>query len=216
MSVLPSVRVAGCLAVAAVSLALARTVVACEIQPDLHIEVTSKFDVAAVRNDYSLAEIVAFARQQHRDAGRALLGFYTSEFEYTIDLVPEGDPICPAQIDATVTLQVQHRLIEIGREAAASSCVYPSALRHYHRLAQIDEQVIERFVATTATMLAQASPHLKLTQAAHPEDLNVALRGQIRSVVEAAIAPLHVARQDAQQAVNNSGELKQLASSCSI
>ena len=39
------------------------------------------------------------ARDQHRDVGRALLGFYASDFGYTIDLVPEGDPACPAESD---------------------------------------------------------------------------------------------------------------------
>jgi hypothetical protein len=207
---------AACLAVAVASLAVARAANACETPPDLHIEVTTRFEAAPVRSDYTLADIVALARQQHRDADRALLGFYASEFGYTIDLLPEGDPACPTLIEATVTFRLQHRLIEIGREAATNSCVYPGALRHYQRLAEVDEQTVEHFGPSTAATLVQASPTLKQTYAPHAEDLDTALRDQIRAVVDAAIAPLHGARQDAQQAVNNSSELKQLASACSI
>jgi hypothetical protein len=205
---------AACLAVA--SLAITSAANGCETLPDLHIEVTTKFDSAPVRSDYMLADIAALAHQQHRDADRALLDFYTSEFGYTIDLVPKGDPTCPIQIDTTVTLRLQHRLIEIGQEVATNSCVYPDALRHYQRLAEVDEQTVEHFGASTAATLAKASPALKQTYAPHAEDLDGALRDQIRAVVDAAIAPLHGARQDAQQAVNKSSELKQLASACSI
>jgi hypothetical protein len=216
ISVACSVRVAACFTFAAASLAFAHTVSACETLPDLHIEVKSKFDAPPVRNDYTLAHIAALARQQHRDNGRALLGFYISEFGYMVDLVPAGDPGCPSRIEAIVTLRLQHRLIEIGQEAAASSCVYPGALRHYQRLAQVDEQTVERFGARVAATLVQASPDLKQTYAPHAEDLDATLRGQIQAVVDRAIAPLHGMRQDAQQAVNSSDELKQLASSCSI
>jgi hypothetical protein len=215
-SVACSVRVAACFTFAAASLAFAHRVNACETPPDLHIEVTSKFDTPPVRNDYTLAHIAALARQQHRDNGRALLGFYIGEFGYVVDLVPEGDPVCPTRIQAIVTLRLEHRLIEIGQEAAASSCVYPGALRHYQRLAQVDEQTVERFGARVAAMLVQASPALKQTYAPHAEDLDATLRGQIQAVVDRATAPLQGMRQDAQQAVNSSDELKQLASSCSI
>jgi hypothetical protein len=216
ISVACSVRVAACFTFAAASLAFAHTVNACETPADLHIEVTSKFDTPLVRNDYTLADIAALARQQHRDTGRALLGFYTSEFGYMVDLVPAGDPVCPTRIEAIVTLRLQHRLIEIGQEAAASSCVYPGALRHYQRLAQVDEQTVERLGARAAAMLVQAGPALKQTYAPHAEDLDARLRSQIKAVVDQAVAPLHDMRKDAQQAVNSSDELKQLASSCSI
>jgi len=204
------------LAVAAASLSIASTANACETQPDLHIEVTSKFGPAPVRNDYTLADIAGLARQQNRATDRALLGFYASEFGYTIDMAPQGDPLCPVRIETTVTLRLQHRLIEIGQDIATNSCAYPGALRHYRRLSEVDEQTVERFSAHTAAMLAQASPDLKQTYAPHAEDLDAALRDQIRAIVDKGIAPLHDARQDAQQAVNNSGELRQLASSCSI
>jgi hypothetical protein len=201
---------------AVASLAIGAAANACETLPDLHIGVTTKFDVAPVRGDYNLADIIALAHQQHRDTDRALLGFYASEFGYTVDLAPIGSPDCPARIDVIVTLRLQHRLIEIGREAAANACIYPAALRHYRRLAEADEQTVEHFGASVAAMLTQASPTLKQTHAPHAEDLDGALRDQIRAVVDAAIASLHAARQDAQQAINNSSELKQLASACSI
>jgi hypothetical protein len=218
LSVGHSVRAAAaCIGIAVASLSVARAADACETVPDLHIEVTAKFDPAPVRNDYTLADITALARQQHHDtSGGALLGFYASEFGYTIDLVPAGDPACPAQIETLVTLRLQRRLIEIGQEAATNSCVYPGALRHYRRLAEVDEQTVEHFGARAAAMLVQARPTLKQTYAPHGEELDAALRDQIRAVVDMAIEPLHGARQDAQRAVNNSGELKQLASSCSI
>jgi hypothetical protein len=188
-------------------LAAAHAACACETLPRLHIEVATQFEVAPIRSDYSLAHIATLAREQHRDVGRALLGFYTSDFGYTIDLAPEGDPACPAEIRTLVTLRLQHRLIEIGQEAAADTCVYPGALRHYKRLAEVDEQTVERFGARAAAALNKASPSLHRTHAPCREDLDDALRDQIRTVVDAAIAPLHHARQDAQEAVNNSGEL---------
>ncbi|MEA2741573.1 MAG: hypothetical protein QOH05_4880 [Acetobacteraceae bacterium] len=215
-AVVPSTRAAVCAAVAIAWLAVAPIASACETAPDLSIEVTSRFDTTPVRNDYTLADIAALARQQHRDLGRALLGFYTSAFGYTVDLLPEGDAVCPTRIATTVTLRLQNRLIEIGRDVAANSCVYPGALRHYRRLAAVDEQTVQRFGARAAAMLAQASPTLKQTHASHAEDLDAALRDQIRALVDRAVAPLHDARQDAQQAVNSAGELKQLASDCSI
>jgi hypothetical protein len=207
---------AACLTVAVASLSAARATDACETLPRLHIEVATQFEVAPIRSDYSLAHIATLAREQHRDTGRALLGFYASDFGYTIDVMPEGDPACPAAIGTLVTLRLQHRLIEIGQEAAANSCVYPGALRHYQRLAEVDEQTVERFGARAAAALDEASPGLQQTYAPRREDLDDALRNQIRTVVDAAMAPLHRARQDALQAVNNSGELSQLASSCSI
>ena len=71
-------------------------------------------------------------------------------------------------------------------------------------------------VYRAAAALNKASPDLQQTYAPRRENLDNALRDQIRTVVDAAMAPLHHARQDAQEAVNNSGELRQLASSCSI
>jgi hypothetical protein len=186
------------------------------MRPDLHIEVTSKFDTVPVGNDYTLADIAALAHQRHRDSSSALLGFYASEFGYTIDLVREGDQTCPRLIAVSVTLRLQHRLIEIGQEAATNSCIYPAALRHYRRLAEADELTVEHYTAGVAVMLEQASSTLKQTYAARAEDLDASLRDQIRGVVDQAIAPLHDARQNAQQAVNNSGELAQLAHACSI
>ena len=215
ISVIHSARAAACLVVAVSSLSVTRAAEACET-PDLHIEVTTKFEAPAIHSDYTLAKIAALARQQHRDAGRALLGFYVTEFGYTIDLPPEGDQACPAHVDATVTLRLRRRLIEIGQEAAMNACLYPVALRHYRRLAAVDEQTVERSSAHVAMMLAQASPTLKQIYLPHPEDLDAALREQIRAVVDEAIAPLHNARRDAQQAVNNPDELKRLAHSCSI
>ena len=144
-------------------LAAARAAGACEMLPRLHIEVATQFEAAPIRSDYSLAHIATLAREQHRDIGRALLGFYASDFGYTIDLVPEGDPACPAEIRTLVTLRLQHRLIEIGQEAAANSCVYPGALRHYQRLAEVDEQTVERFAARAAAALDKASPDLQQT-----------------------------------------------------
>jgi len=217
MSVRHSMRAAAaCLTLAVASLSAARATDACETLPDLHIEVTAKFDAVSVRNDYTLADIAALARKQKRDTGTAPLGFYASEFGYTIDLSPEGDPACPVEIRTLVTLRLQHRLIEIAQEAATNSCVYPGALRHYRRLAEADERTVERFSARAAAMLAQARPALKQTYAPRREGLDGALRDQIRSVLDGAMAPLHDARQDAQQAANNSGELRQLAFSCSI
>jgi hypothetical protein len=222
MSSIPSTRMsrlaraAVCLAGVMVLLPIARTARACETRPDLHIEVTAKFDATTVRNDYSLGDIAALARQQHRDADRALLGFYASEFGYTIDLVPAGDQTCPTRIETIVTLRLQHRLIEIGREAATNSCVYPVALRHYRRLAEVDEQTVDRFSARAAVVLAQASPALKQTRAPRAGGLDSALHEQIRAIVDGAIALLHSARRDAQQTVSNSDELAQLVSSCSI
>jgi len=207
---------AACLAIAVASPTVGRAATACETPPDLHIEVMAKFDVAPVRNDYTLADIIALAHQQRRDAGRALLGFYASEFGYTIDVEPEGDRACPARIETIVTLRLQHRLIEIGQEAVTNVCVYPGALRHYRRLAETDEQTVARFVEIAATTLSQASDALRDTRAANAEDLDAALRDQVHAIVDKAIMPLHSARQDAQQAVNNAGELRQLASSCSI
>jgi hypothetical protein len=194
----------------------ARAASACETPPDLHIEVTAKFDAASVRSDYNLADIAALARQLHRDAGREVLGFYASEFGYTIDIEPEGDQACPGRIEAIVTLRLRHRLIEIGQEAAANSCLYPTALQHYRRLAEVDEQTVERFSAGAAALLAQASPALKEIHPPRAEDLDAVLREQIRAVVDGAIATLHDARQDAQRAINNPGELRQLAHFCSI
>jgi hypothetical protein len=212
----PARAAAACVAITVALLAAARTAGACETLPRLHIEVATQFEAAPIRSDYSLAQIVTLAREQHRDVGRALLGFYASDSGYTIDLAPEGDPACPAEIRTVVTLRLQHRLIEIGEEAVANSCVHPGALRHYQQLAEVDEQTVERFGARAAAALNEASPDLQQTYSPRREDLDDALRDQIRAVVDAAIAPLHRARQDAQQAVNNSGELRQLASSCSI
>jgi hypothetical protein len=210
-----SVRAAAGLLVAVVSQGVGRAANACETTPDLHVEVTAQFEPVVVRSDYTLTDIASLARQQHRDTGRALLGFYSTEFGYTIDLGPDGDKACPALIGATVTLRLQHRLIEIGQEATTNSCAYPRALRHYRRLAEVDEQTVARFSASTAAALTQASSALK--QASGPQaDMEAVLREQIGAVVDAAIAPLHDARRDAQQAVNNSAELRQLASSCSI
>jgi hypothetical protein len=207
---------AAAVAVVSAFSAARQTASACETHPDLHIDVTTKFDAVSVRNDYTLADIAELARQQHRDAGRALLGFYATEFGYRIDLMPEGDPACPARLDAVVTLLLQHRLIEIGQEAAENSCASKAALEHYRRLAQVDEQTVNRFGARAAAMLAQAGPALQQTYAHAPEDLDAALRDQIRAAVDDAIVPLHDARRDAQQAVNDSSGLRQLASSCSI
>jgi hypothetical protein len=212
----PARAAAAYVAITVALLAAARAAGACETLPRLHIEVATQFEAAPIRSDYSLADIATLAREQHRDVGRALLGFYASDFSYTIDLVPEGDPACPAELRTLVTLRLQHRLIEIGKEAAANSCAYPGALRHYQRLAEVDEQTVERFGARAAAALDEASPGLQQTYAPLREDLDEALREQIRTVADAAMAPLHDARQDAQQAVNNSGELGQLASSCSI
>jgi hypothetical protein len=213
VKVVHAVRAAACVAAAAFSLQVA---CACETLPDLHIAVATKFDPATVRNDYTLDAIAALARQNHRDAGRALLGFYATEFSYTIDLAPVGDQACPSRIDGTVTLRLKHRVIEIGQEVAANSCVYPAAVQHYRRLAEADEQTIERFGVRTSAVLAQASDALKQNRAPEAPDLKTALRDQIRAVVDTAIAPLRDARQDAQQGVNNTSELRQLASSCSI
>jgi hypothetical protein len=212
----PARAAAAYLAITLALLVAARAAGACETLPRLRIEVATQFEAAPIRSDYSLAHIATLAREQHHDIGRALLGFYASDFGYTIDLVPEGDSACPAEIRTLVTLRLQHRLIEIGQEAAANSCVYPGALRHYQRLADVDEQTVERFGARAAAALDKASPDLQQTYAPRREDLDDALRDQIRTVVDVAIAPLHRARQDAQQSVNNSGELSQLASSCSI
>jgi hypothetical protein len=212
----PARAAAACVAITVALLAATSAACACETLPRLRIEVATQFEAASVRSDYSLAEIATLARDQHRDVGRALLGFYASDFGYTIDLASEGDPACPAEIRTVVTLRLQHRVIEIGKEAAASDCVYPGALRHYQRLAEADEQTVEHFAARAAAALDKASPGLHQTYALRREDLDDELRGQIRTVVDAAMTPLHLARQDAQQAVNNSGELRQLASSCSI
>ena len=216
ISVAHAARAATCLAVAVVSLPFQHAASACETPADLNIEVTTKFETTPIRNDYTLGDIATLARQLHRATGRPLLGFYASEFGYTINLVPEGDQACPAHIETIVTLRLQHRLIEIGQEAATNSCVYPVALRHYRRLAKVDEQTVERFGARAAVMLGQASPALKQIHPAHAEDLDVALREQIRAVVDAAIARLDAARQDAKQSVNSSGEVKELTSSCAI
>jgi hypothetical protein len=209
-------RLTICAAVAVASLAAERGASGCETEPGLNIEVTTKFDPAPVRTDYSLANIAALAHQQHRDIDRALLGFYASEFGYSVELAPEGDPVCPARITATVTLRLQHRLIEIGQEVVTNSCVYPGALKHYRRLAEVDEQTVEQFSARTAEALGGAVPALRQTYAPRKEDLDAVLRDHIRAVVDGAIAPLHGARLDAQQAVNNANELSHLASSCSI
>ena len=165
--------------------------------PPLAYRSSDAVEAAPIRSDYWLAQIATLAREQHRDVGRALLGFYASDFGYTIDLAPEGDPACPAEIRTLVTLRLQHRLIEIGQEAAANSCLYPGALRHYQRLAEVDEQTVEHFGARAAAALDNASPDLQQTYAPRREDLDDALRDQIRTVVDAAIAPLHRARQDA-------------------
>ena len=207
---------AACFGIVVASAVLGRTTRACEALPDLHIKVTDAFDGTVVRNDYSLNEISALARQQHRDNNRALLGFYASEFDYTIDLVKYGDQACPAHVSTVVTLRLQHRVIEIGREAAANACVYPVALQHYRRLAEVDEQTVEQFSARVAAMLSQASPALQQIRSHDGKDLDAASREQIRAIVDAAIVPLHNARQDAQQAVNNPDELRQLAHACSI
>jgi len=180
-------RLTICAAVAVASLAAERGASGCETEPDLHI-----------------------------DTGRALLGFYASEFGYSVELAPEGDPVCPARIAATVTLRLQHRMIEIGQEAVTNSCVYPGALKHYRRLAEVDEQTVEQFSARTAGALGGAVPALRQTYAPRKEDLDAVLRDHIRAVVDGAIAPMHSARLDAQQAVNNANELSHLASSCSI
>jgi hypothetical protein len=217
-----SLRAAACLALVVMLVPAAHAAHACETLPHLHIQVTTKFDPTPVRNDYSLADIAALAGQQQPDTSRALLGFYASEFSYTIDLrpnrdlVPDGDQDCPARIDTVVTLRLQHRLIEIGQEAASNAWIYPVAPRHYRRLAEVDEQTVERFGARAAAMLAQSSPTLKQTHAADATGLNPALREQIRAIVDGAITLLHDARHDAQQTVSNSDELRQLVSSCSI
>jgi hypothetical protein len=202
--------------VATFLLCAAQTGVACETLPDLHIAVTAPLDAAQVNSDYTLAEIAALAGRLHRDTNRELLGFYTGEFSYQIDIAPAGDEACPARVEATVTLRLQYRLIEIGQEVVANPCLYPAALRHYRRLAEVDQQIVERFSARTAAMLTAAGPALKEIHPSHAEGRDAALREQIRGVVEQAIAPLHDARRDAQQAINNSAELSQLAHSCSI
>jgi hypothetical protein len=199
------------------ALLAARVAAACETPPALHIEVTTKFDTVSVRNDSTLADIAALAHQRQSDTGRAsLLGFYAAEFGYTIDLLPEGDAGCPVRIDAVVTLHLQHRLIEIAREIVTNACAYAAALRHYRRLAQADEQTVAQFAPRAAAMLVQAGSALQQTYAPRGEDLDAALRDQVRAVVDPAVAPLHNARRAAQLAVNSDGELEKLASACSI
>jgi hypothetical protein len=216
ISVPCSVRVAACFTLAAASLVLAHRVNACETPPDLHIEVTAAFEPALVRSDYTVATIAALARQQHSDANRTLLGLYTSQFGYTIDVRAEAGQTCPVRIDTIVTLLLEHRLIEIGKEVAADTCLYPVALRHYRRLAEVDEQTVGRFSARTTAMLSRAASDLKRVQPSDTEDLNTAIRKEIRVVVDGTIAPLPAARRSAQQAVNNLDELTYLTHACSI
>jgi hypothetical protein len=154
--------------------------------------------------------------QQQQDAPQALLGFYAGEFGYTIDVSPVGDPACPARIEVGVTLRLQHRVIELSKEAVANSCVYPGALAHYTRLASVDEKTVEQFSARTAAALGQSVPKLKQTYAPSANQLDSALRQDIRAIVDEAIAALPEARRDAQRVVNNTDELRQLASACSI
>jgi hypothetical protein len=179
----------------------------CDLPPTLHISVDSRFDEPTPRNDYSLQEIQAMAAQNQGGSGRQVLGYYRGQFGYSIDIADnEGE--CPAQTNATVTFRLMHRVIQLGKQVAANNCLLPIALKHYRHIATADEQIVQQYGIAAATALNNARPLLRQI------DETGGLRARIGTVVEQAIKSLRDDRRRATQAVNNSDELRQLASAC--
>jgi hypothetical protein len=194
----------------------ANDVRACETAPDLRIEVTMRFDAPAVRSDYSLSDIADLARRSGRATEHKVFGFYTGEFGYDIDIAPDENAACPPRIDATVTLRLFQRLIEIGREAAANDCLNAISVTHYQHLAAVDQQVVTDFSAKVALAMNEASTEIAGARPARDGGHFTTLREHLAGVVERAIAGIRDARQASQTANNDPTELERAALACSI
>jgi hypothetical protein len=188
---------------------------ACSTQPKLHITVGSQFDDLAQRSDFTLQDIQAMARGSGV-TDRQVLGFYRGQFGYTIDIMPQNDPECPARIEATVTFRLEHRVIQLGQQVATNTCLRPVAVKHYRRIAAADAEIVERYSAVAALALDRANSSLQQIRQAEADDGRATLRARIAALVEEAIKPLQDARRRVTQAINNSDELGQLASACAV
>jgi hypothetical protein len=182
----------------------------CASDPRLSVVVTTNFAEPAVRSDYTVRTIEALARKLSSAPAAEVFGFYTGEFSYTVDFAQSAS--CATTTQATVTLRLSNRVIEVGKEFAASSCAAEAVIGHYRKMARADEAEVTRFAQRTASALAASASTMRTV----PTNYHEVLGQRIKAIVDEATASLHQARKAAQDVVNEPQELLRVRSSCAV
>lgn len=186
------------------SLSLTMPVSACPEPTTVAFDVIALHGTVYEATDYTLAQINEMAHRTDRSGKHAPLGFYSSDFGYTI-----SEPVHLA-----VTLMLSDRRIQIGKDLLAEPCLYALAREHYRRHAAADDVALSESTPAVEKSLQQVSlPRLQhdATRAgADREKLQVA----VRVAVDQTLAQLEAQRANAREAVDTPEEVKKLSGTC--
>ncbi len=198
------------------SLSLTMPVSACPEPTTVAFDVIALHGTVYEATDYTLAQINEMAHRTDRSGKHAPLGFYSSDFGYTISVNVSAiaETACSEPVHLAVTLMVSDRRIQIGKDLLAEPCLYALAREHCRRHAAADDVALSESTPAVEKSLQQVSlPRLQhdATRAgADREKLQVA----VRVAVDQTLAQLEAQRANAREAVDTPEEVKKLSGTC--
>jgi hypothetical protein len=197
-------------------LMLTPTASACPRLTSTPIDVVISDGPVAIGADVSLAQISEMANRTGWRGKHAPIGFYFSNFGYTIhaDAVDQGTAECIVALRVTITLVLTNRHVQIAKEWAGEPCKFKTARDHYLRHAAADNAVIVQF----AQALNAASRQIPLPQltgdpsTADDERHNIELA--LTTMVERGLGSLDDARANARETVDTPAEIRSVFEAC--
>jgi len=188
----------------------------CLTEPEVTIDIVALHDPPTLHSEFSLQQLRDIAQSTHRGGKHEPLGYYFGKFGYTIDMrfAPAGLD-CPETIAITLTMGLFDRQIEVAGDLPEGRCLYRTALLHYRRHAQADDDVFSRY-ARRVTLALHAAPTRQIGGPnPSPADIDK-IKLNIESIVEKALSSFNDDRDAAETAVDTPAEVDRLAHACAL
>jgi len=125
--------------------------------PELDLDVVAEHHPPTVQSSYSLDQLREFATRLGRQGKHEVLGFYTSNFGYTVDVEPAKPAMsgCRPAVVAKVKMILGDRVIEIGADLQNRECRRDLILSHYMLHAQFDDRALTEYANRALDALRQ-------------------------------------------------------------
>lgn len=168
---------------------------------------------------FLLGDIQDMARRSGAVLAHPPLGFYRADsgYDYQVRTETQTSPDgtrCGTLTTVTVRLMLVNRTVEIARDLRERGCDRDVVTQHYLKHAAADDRALSRHVQVLHQALVAAWPVIQQRLPASGTPDEAALRQAVDPVVVRSMAAAEQAQRAALAEVDNSGEVRALASSC--
>ncbi len=189
---------------------------ACPRPTNTPIDVVISDSPVAIGADVPLARISEMANRTGWRGKHAPIGFYFSNFGYTIhaDTVDHGMAECTESIHVTITLVLTNRHVQIAKEWAVDPCKLKVARDHYLRHAAADNAVVVQLALALDAVSRQMPSPQPSGDASTGNDDRRKIELSVTTMVERGLGSLDNARANARETVDTPSEIRSVFGTC--